>query len=102
MGERDHLPRTSTIRDHSPSLHHLRYLPWAVLLGPNSSSGRSRHEEPLSITHSIAQSTCRSSRLGRPWPGLYTGNRSPELPPTGTEWRRLAGTTRSSVRSLSV
>ena len=37
---------------------------------------RSRHEEPLSMIHKIPQSTCRSSRLGRPSPGFCLGNNS--------------------------
>jgi dihydrofolate reductase len=41
--------------------------------------------------------------LGHPallW--VYKEGRSPELPPTGTEWRKPAGSRRSSARSLSV
>ena len=69
-----HRPSASTIRDQSPSLSHLRYLPRIVLVGSNSSSGRSCHEEPVSMIHKIPQSTCRSSRLGRPRPGFCFGN----------------------------
>jgi len=36
--------------------------------------GRSRHEEPVSMIHNIPPASCRSSRLGRPWPSSCLGN----------------------------
>src|SRR5215211_2213667 len=69
----------------SPELEHFHYAlpetffaPLAVatvylLHGPNSSSGRSRHEAPVPKTHTIPASTLRCSLLGRPVGGFCGG-----------------------------
>src|SRR4051812_28679809 len=61
------------MRCQSPSSSHLRYPPKPVCHGPNSSSGNSRHDEPVLSTHSIPPSTLRWSRLGRPLGGFCAG-----------------------------